>query len=1021
MPSARRNQRQNRRGKAGGNKKSAASAKARGGGGSRNEKKKNNNNNTRSSMDHVSDDDSDGDSDEREDEDKYEDLPSDFSDEEIDEDEAFDEEDREMYRGMRFYDEKKKKKKNNKKEEEEEEDDEEDDDDGFGELIARAQRGETSDASDGNDEDGAEDGEEEELGMLEDSDEEEDEKKRNTKEKKKKEKEEKKTKETAGELPTPARRKIRGVNDALDEEEQLDLDSDDDDETRELDDDEKDDKRKKMLDDILGENRRERRLERPKPGSVTEYEKEGEYNAPVDVHGETLTLEDAIAALTRAKRSTGEIVDDDEGDDDDDTKPRKDGQLSGASLRALQRISGKEATKQPARRSVTEKMTRAAAYDMNKEDLGKWQTVVQENRKKETLTFESSSKKMVNRKDTLGALKDDFEPRTKMEKEIAAILKEEADALDEKQIAKTEELALSKMDPEEAKARRARLAKMKALMFYHEQKAARLKKIKSKDYHRREKRAKKMRAKKNGELMGNGDDDDLGLTMDDDDFDENGLDSEGRTAEERREYFRVRERVLLKHRNTSRWAKRAIKKGIAHLPGTREAMAEQHRLAQQLKQKVNAPGDDSSDEDGVNSDSESESESGSEDEDPEQRRKRAKQKALDALYQANGGDEDMPEGLSKGVFALPFMKRAQEKKKMETAEAAKAILEEMQREDDGSDDGGSDDDDDGLNIVDEKDAKEWKAIAEQAGAVTAKKKSRTEKQSEQQQKEAEKKKAASPLPAKTVPISKAARAIRERAALRNRPAARFEKFEPVLMEDDEAEKKRKAAAMKKAELYVEPRLIAEKEEKEKQKKKAIANGTYVEEEEDGEKDGRNNFPTATDDLGDQKSLVSRAFAGDDVEEAFQKEKLKDIEEELPDVERPTLLPGWGAWEGERKSTPKWIIDQNKKADAIREKALKSRKDAKLKRVIISERYDKKAAAYNVEQLPRGFDSKAVYEGSMRTPLGADVNTEKQFRKLTKPKILKPSGAVIAPIKLPKNARPPTADDESSKKKRRTKL
>ena len=29
-------------------------------------------------------------------------------------------------------------------------------------------------------------------------------------------------------------------------------------------------------------------------------------------------------------------------------------------------------------------------------------------------------------------------------------------------------------------------------------------------------------------------------------------------------------------------------------------MAEQHRLAQQLKQKVNAPGDDSSDEDGAN-------------------------------------------------------------------------------------------------------------------------------------------------------------------------------------------------------------------------------------------------------------------------------------------------------------------------------------------------------------------------------------------------------------------------------------
>ena len=59
---------------------------------------------------------------------------------------------------------------------------------------------------------------------------------------------------------------------------------------------------------------------------------------------------------------------------------------------------------------------------------------------------------MINRKDTLGALKDDFEPRTKMEKEIASILKDQADAFDEEQIAKAEELALSKMDPEEAKS-----------------------------------------------------------------------------------------------------------------------------------------------------------------------------------------------------------------------------------------------------------------------------------------------------------------------------------------------------------------------------------------------------------------------------------------------------------------------------------------------------------------------------------------------------------------------------------------
>ena len=34
----------------------------------------------------------------------------------------------------------------------------------------------------------------------------------------------------------------------------------------------------------------------------------------------------------------------------------------------------------------------------------------------------------------------------------------------------------------------------------------------------------------------------------------------GDSAEARREYLRAQERMLLKHKNTSRWAKRAIKK-----------------------------------------------------------------------------------------------------------------------------------------------------------------------------------------------------------------------------------------------------------------------------------------------------------------------------------------------------------------------------------------------------------------------------------------------------------------------------
>ena len=70
-------------------------------------------------------------------------------------------------------------------------------------------------------------------------------------------------------------------------------------------------------------------------------------------------------------------------------------------------------------------------------------------------------------------------------------------------------------------------------------------------------------------------------------------------------------------------------------------------------------------------------------------------------------------------------------------------------------------------------------------------------------------------------------------------------------------------------------------------------------------------------------------------------------------------------------------------------------------MVISEKFDKKAAGFNVEHLPHGFDSKDVYEGSMRAPLGSDVNTDRAFRDLTRPKVLKNAGAVIRPTAFPK--------------------
>ena len=44
---------------------------------------------------------------------------------------------------------------------------------------------------------------------------------------------------------------------------------------------------------------------------------------------------------------------------------------------------------------------------------------------------------------------------------------------------------------------------------------------------------------------------------------------------------------------------------------------------------------------------------------------------------------------------------------------------------------------------------------------------------------------------------------------------------------------------------------------------------------------------------DQRALLARAFAGDDVAAAFDAEKAGEVEAELPKTEVPKQMPGWG--------------------------------------------------------------------------------------------------------------------------------
>lgn len=71
-------------------------------------------------------------------------------------------------------------------------------------------------------------------------------------------------------------------------------------------------------------------------------------------------------------------------------------------------------------------------------------------------------------------------------------------------------------------------------------------------------------------------------------------------------------------------------------------------------------------------------------------------------------------------------------------------------------------------------------------------------------------------------------------------------------------------------------------------------------------------------------------------------------------------------------------------------------------MVISEKWDKKASKYGLEAVPHGFTgSKAIYEASMRHPLGRDYNTTSAFRNMTRPEILKDTGILINPVKYSK--------------------
>ncbi|KFH45451.1 hypothetical protein ACRE_037860 [Hapsidospora chrysogenum ATCC 11550] len=147
-----------------------------------------------------------------------------------------------------------------------------------------------------------------------------------------------------------------------------------------------------------------------------------------------------------------------------------------------------------------------------------------------------------------------------------------------------------------------------------------------------------------------------------------------------------------------------------------------------------------------------------------------------------------------------------------------------------------------------------------------------------------------------------------------------------------------------------------------------------------------------------QELLEKAFAGDDVEAEFEREK-DEVAEADDDKIVDNTLPGWGSWVGEGVSSREKKRHQGRFLTKVEGIKKKDRKDAKLDRVIINEKRIKKNERYLASQLPYPFETRAQYERSLRLPVGPEWQTKETFQDSTKPRVLLKQG-VIAPISKP---------------------
>ena len=632
-----------------------------------------------------------------------------------------------------------------------------------------------------------------------------------------------------------------------------------------------------------------------------------------------------------------------------------------ASLLSVDNVEANKAMDAPLSKSMQEKNERKVAYSITKDEVSKWQDTVQMIRQSEHIDYSKLNEAEGAKKvESSAFIQPSSNVKSVLESKIDKVLtdsnlntmiKQESEQLANVSPDNFEELPVAKMTKEELLKRNQEMRLMRELMFREERKAKRIKKIKSKSY----RKIKRKELLKNQQLLDEENEDDVDM--------------------EDADIKRARERMTLKHKNTSKWARDMVKHGMTKDKETREELEEMLRQGEQLTNRIHGK-DDSGKRKGINSD-----------DDPVSLSDLEREQDISSSKGSVG---------KTGVLGMKFMTDAEQRKK----EQNRKELEALRRFENGE----SDNED----IFEDQFGEGINKAKNQGRRVYTPSAMLSKQELESVEADAETDTAKDSV--KEIPVKQPKKEVSEKKQEEPKPVKK-DTSNPWLDEDSDDEKHVK----KSSKIHVIDKdsskmaKAANKIKKHQDRTTAfdkVANNTGNEMILDIEKNTLNIIdPYAKskingDDVYEEgfqnEDLISQAFAGDDVVSKFDQEKQRVIIDE-DDKEVDMTLPGWGGWAGDGvKKTNQKKVMKTIKGVAKKDK----RRDKNLKNVIINEKVNKKNLKYQASAVPFPYENKEQYEKSLQIPLGPEWSSSNTYSKAIKPRAIVKKSQIIDPLKKP---------------------